>query len=233
MHFDLNSLAEHQHEGLHSTLQVYTSADRAQVHMACGTGKTRLGQAVAFATEADRVLVLLPSLSLISQTMAAWIALGDLPLDRVLCVCSDPSVAMSEDEDVGVVDLPVEVSTSTETIAAHVQRSAGGPLYVFCTYHSVPALAAGLPVGFRFDLGVFDEAHRTAGFVDAGFTFALHDHRTLKIAKRLFLTATPKHLPETARAGFDVYSMCNEGVVSRKPRNFRQPINMACLALGR
>jgi hypothetical protein len=24
-----------------------------------------------------------------------------------------------------------------------------------------------------------------------------------------------------------------EGVVSRKPRNFRQPINMACLALGR
>jgi len=24
-----------------------------------------------------------------------------------------------------------------------------------------------------------------------------------------------------------------QGVVSRKPRNFRQPINMACLALGR
>lgn len=24
-----------------------------------------------------------------------------------------------------------------------------------------------------------------------------------------------------------------KGVVSRKPRNFRQPINMACLALGR
>ncbi len=24
-----------------------------------------------------------------------------------------------------------------------------------------------------------------------------------------------------------------DGVVSRKPRNFRQPINMACLALGR
>lgn len=212
MHFDLNSLAEHQHEGLHATLQVYTTADRAQVHMACGTGKTRLGQAVAYATEADCVLVLLPSLSLISQTMAAWIALGDLPLERVLCVCSDPSVASSEDEDIGVVDLPVEVSTSAETIAAHVQRSAGGPLYVFCTYHSVPALAAGLPAGFRFDLGVFDEAHRTAGFVDAGFTFALNDHPTLKISKRLFLTATPKHLPEAARAGFDVYSMCNEEV---------------------
>ena len=25
----------------------------------------------------------------------------------------------------------------------------------------------------------------------------------------------------------------HSGVVSRKPRNFRQPINMACLALGR
>lgn len=212
MQFDLNSLAEHQHEGLHGTLEAFKTSNRAQVHMACGTGKTRLGQAVAFATESEIILVLLPSLSLISQTMAAWIALGDLPLDRVLCVCSDPSVAESDDEDIGVVELPVEVSTRPETIAAHVAHCTGGPLYVFCTYHSVPALAAGLPAGFCFDLCVLDEAHRTAGFVDAGFTFALNDHPTLKIAKRLFLTATPKHLPETARAGFDVYSMCNEDV---------------------
>ena len=27
--------------------------------------------------------------------------------------------------------------------------------------------------------------------------------------------------------------VAQQGVVSRKPRNFRQPINMACLALGR
>ncbi|KSP81217.1 hypothetical protein APB20_19470 [Pseudomonas aeruginosa] len=212
MHFDLNSLAEHQHEGLNGTLQVFQRGNRAQVHMACGTGKTRLGQAVAFATEADCVLVLLPSLSLISQTLAAWISLGQLPLDRILCVCSDPSVAESEDEDVGIVDLPVEVTTDPLAIGTFVERRSTGPLYVFCTYHSVPTLAAGLPVGFLFDLGIFDEAHRTAGYVDAGFTFALHDHSTLKIGKRLFLTATPKHLPETARAGFEVYSMCNEEV---------------------
>ncbi len=28
-------------------------------------------------------------------------------------------------------------------------------------------------------------------------------------------------------------ALADAGVVSRKPRNFRQPINMACLALGR
>ena len=43
-----------------------------------------------------------------------------------------------------------------------------------------------------FDLGVFDEAHKTAGREGAKFGFALED-RNLPIAKRVFLTATPRH----------------------------------------
>ncbi len=43
-----------------------------------------------------------------------------------------------------------------------------------------------------FDLGIFDEAHKTAGREGANFGFALED-RNLQIAKRVFLTATPRH----------------------------------------
>ena len=57
----------------------------------------------------------------------------------------------------------------------------------------------------------------------------------------------PIRAPTDCRyCGDEVHLVCNSeiyngrgygdwpyGVVSRKPRNFRQPINMACLALGR
>ena len=43
-----------------------------------------------------------------------------------------------------------------------------------------------------FDLAIFDEAHKTAGREGAKFGFALED-RNLPIAKRVFLTATPRH----------------------------------------
>ena len=43
-----------------------------------------------------------------------------------------------------------------------------------------------------FDLGIFDEAHKTAGRAGTKFSFALTD-TNLPIAKRVFLTATPRH----------------------------------------
>ena len=43
-----------------------------------------------------------------------------------------------------------------------------------------------------FDLGIFDEAHKTAGREGAKFGFALED-ANLPIAKRVFMTATPRH----------------------------------------
>ena len=42
------------------------------------------------------------------------------------------------------------------------------------------------------DLGIFDEAHKTAGRVGVRFAFAVADQNLL-IRKRLFLTATPRH----------------------------------------
>jgi predicted helicase len=45
--------------------------------------------------------------------------------------------------------------------------------------------------GHRFGLAIFDEAHKTASDTEGLFATALHE-RNIRIARRLFLTATPR-----------------------------------------
>ena len=67
-----------------------------------------------------------------------------------------------------------------------------GVRVVFSTYQSAQVVAEGMPKGAAFDLGLFDEAHKTAGREGTRFSFALNDEN-LPITKRLFMTATPRH----------------------------------------
>jgi predicted helicase len=65
-----------------------------------------------------------------------------------------------------------------------------------------------------FDVGIFDEAHRTIGLAGSAFGYALSDDN-IRISKRLFLTATPRHLDihHRDKAGeFQFYSMDDETV---------------------
>ncbi len=86
---------------------------------------------------------------------------------------------------------------------------------MFCTYQSAEVLAAGMPARFKFDLGIFDEAHKTAGSVGKKNSFALSDEN-MKIKKRVFMTATTRHYhPKSKDAQGDhklVYSMDNPKV---------------------
>lgn len=110
--------------------------------MACGTGKTRLAQGVAAALGARSIVIFLPSLALVSQTLQAWVSNAELDLERVLCVCSDESVATLDDEHEVLEDLPVAVTTSPQEIALKV-GALGRDLIVLCTYASAPTLAPG------------------------------------------------------------------------------------------
>lgn len=69
---------------------VRTASDRGQSTMACGTGKTLVGLLVAEA-RTTRTLVLVPSLSLLAQTLREWTAKRQARL-RYLAVCSDETV---------------------------------------------------------------------------------------------------------------------------------------------
>src|SRR5262245_8918873 len=72
--------------------------------MPCGTGKSRTAYWIAEALKAKTILVAVPSLALVRQSLADWTRefLAHNVLPDCLCVCSDESVGNPErDEFVG------------------------------------------------------------------------------------------------------------------------------------
>ncbi len=64
---------------------------------------------------------------------------------------------------------------------------------VFTTYQSGKATAeAAKKSNTSFDVGIFDEAHKTVGKKDSLFSYLLHD-KNIRIKKRIFMTATERH----------------------------------------
>jgi hypothetical protein len=82
----------------------------------------------------------------------------------------------------------VEFRIDTNPFLAHPTEDVK---VIFSTYQSSPVVGAGAS-GYTFDMGIFDEAHKTTGREGGAFSYALSDER-LRIRKRLFFTATPRH----------------------------------------
>lgn len=203
---------QHQIEASNLVKNVFTYADRTNIILPCGTGKTYIGEIVAEAMAAQTILLLFPSIALIKQTLGFWQETGALSGAAVLCVCSDKTVADSDEVEVTEDDLGLKITTSSIEVSQFFSCSSG-KFIVFSTYQSAPILSAGLPQDFAFDLGVFDEAHRTATDKDSLFSYSLVDDN-LKITKRLFMTATPRHIIQNEEDGKG-YSMDDEAVYGK------------------
>lgn len=180
----------HQIQAIEDVVAGLKAVDRGQMIMACGTGKTFTTLWIKEALEAHATLVLLPSLSLLSQTMREWAWAGNADFD-ILNVCSDASVG-KKTEDMDPSDAPFPVTSDVDAIAAFLKRPQ--PKVVFCTYQSSDLVAQAqqddaVPT---LDLAVADEAHRCAGKADAGFATIL-DGSKIRASKRLFTTATPRY----------------------------------------
>ena len=77
----------HQRQAVAAVLKGLRAADRGQLIMACGTGKTLVSLWVAEDMRSARTLVLLPSLSLLAQTLREWTANRDRYLtSRASCL---------------------------------------------------------------------------------------------------------------------------------------------------
>jgi predicted helicase len=149
----------HQREAIDAVLEGYRHGDeRLQLLMACGTGKTNVGAWIAEALGAARTVVLVPSLSLLSQTLRSWTAARhDF---EFLVVCSDETT-VDDDDFLGTpVHLAVPVTTEVAAIAAAISVPRRHPLVVFSTYQSSPRVAEALRDEGGADLVVADEAHR-------------------------------------------------------------------------
>ena len=166
---------------------------RAHVVMACGTGKTLVALWATEAMEPKKVLVLLPSLALLQQTLKMWCEQTSWALQfSYICVCSDPTVDLENDEIYDEKNLsPFKVNTNPQNVRNFLDQKIDKIKVVFCTYDSSNVVGAAVDQRHSFDVGIFDEAHRTVGSFDSKFSYALLD-KNIPIKKRLFLTATPK-----------------------------------------
>jgi superfamily II DNA or RNA helicase len=158
---------------------------RGQVHAACGTGKTLMAAAAARRiVPRGRVLVLVPTLDLLSQTVKAWHDAGH----------KGPAVAVcSLQDDPELWNLKVRSTTNPVQLALW---HGSGPVTIYATYASLGVLAEAFEGVYGqqlapVDLAVVDEAHRTSGSMGKAWA-EVHDQRIIPARRRLYLTATPR-----------------------------------------
>lgn len=186
----------HQEEAINKILVGFQNSDRGQLHMACGTGKTLVGLWVAQQLQSHTTLVLVPSISLVSQLYHEWAenSGSDFAFDPIF-ICSDQTVDQKDDEqDLAIAKSELGFPITTDAQELLTQLSQGTrPKVVFSTYHSSPVIAQACVLNpeLNFDLAIADEAHRCAGSAKSDFSIiAAKD--SIRARYRLFMTATPK-----------------------------------------
>ena len=194
-------LRPHQTEALKQVCGGFETADRGKMVMACGTGKTFTSLKIAetLAGKGGTVLFLVPSLSLLSQTLQEWTAESALSL-HCYAVCSDTKIGKHDDDDPTTPDdLAIPATTNGKELAkslAAINRN-DKMTVVFSTYQSIDAINVAQNNGVpEFDLIICDEAHRTTGArlegKDESHFVRIHDNDVIKGKKRLYMTATPR-----------------------------------------
>lgn len=128
----------HVREAIRATTKGFEGTDRGQLIMACGTGKTLAALWIAERLGSQRTLILVPSLSLLVQTLREWSANAASAFDS-LAGCSDETVAGQDEFVANTAEMGLPVTTDPDQIAAFLRRR--GPRVVFATYQSSPQVA--------------------------------------------------------------------------------------------
>ncbi|WP_430789458.1 DEAD/DEAH box helicase [Virgibacillus flavescens] len=195
-------LLPHQQEAHTNVLKGFTNANRGKLIMACGTGKTftslKIAEEVANQKQGNSVvLYLVPSISLLSQTLREWNNQTTTPF-HTFAVCSDRKVSRTS-EDITAIDLGFPATTNSDKIAENFKSlpKDSKMTVVFSTYQSIEVIHEAQEKGFpAFDLIIADEAHRTTGVTlsdgEESHFVRVHDNEYIQADKRLYQTATPK-----------------------------------------
>jgi predicted helicase len=220
-------LRPHQSAALADVVSGFKTADRGKLIMACGTGKTFTALKIAeeLVPAGGHVLFLVPSISLISQTLGEWCSQSEKPLNA-FAVCSDPQagVKKTDEEDIRTSDLAFPAHTNAHKLVKETSlmrdKLKKNLTVIFSTYQSIAVISEAQKFGLpEFDLVVCDEAHRTTGVEqtelsqkEASCFIAVHDADFLKAKKRLYMTATPRIYDDASKGkakdlDIQIYSM--------------------------
>ncbi len=184
---------EFQKTAVNKVIDYFANKDKGKLIMPCGTGKSLMSFWIAKELNVKKIIVAVPSLSLVSQTLKVWttefIINGIYP--EWICVCSDQTVSKNQDEFISFAhDLGIETTTDKKVIQDFLKNNTKNIKVVFTTYQSGKVLAKASN-GIKYDLAIFDEAHKTVGNEDKLMSYLLKDN-SIKVEKKLFMTATER-----------------------------------------
>jgi predicted helicase len=134
-----------QIEALAKIRDTLAKSDRAHVVMACATGKTFVALWASEELKPKTVLVLLPSLTLLQQTLDKWSRHNNWGKD--FTYCSDPTVTEPDENDpvrLDATDLEFRVDTNPDEVRRFIGRDAPGVKVVFSTYQSSRVVSQGV-----------------------------------------------------------------------------------------
>ena len=187
----VRKLRDYQVEAVEKAREHFETNERGKLIMACGTGKTFTALKIAEAIVGEgKILFLVPSISLLSQTLEEWTTFVKKPLNAI-CICSDATAVGNFDDDIVDINLPIPAMTDSDKISVALKDLSDDRLTViFSTYQSIDVV---IRLNLTFDLIICDEAHRTAtsGNEETVFT-KVHSENNIHGKRRMYMTATPK-----------------------------------------
>lgn len=243
-------LRTYQREAINKVMIGFKEHNRGKLIMACGTGKTFTSMKLveSYLGAGGFVLFLVPSLSLLSQTLADWKRNCAIHINA-FAVCSDTSTGKADASDIDslteIDQLSYPATTNAEALYKQITKALskqGDLTVIFSTYQSIEVISKAQELGMpELDLTICDEAHRTAGVSftadDKESNFVkVHDNDFLKSKNRLYMTATPKIYGSNAKeqqssGEIVLYSMDDESTFGPQFDcvSFTTAIDMGCL----
>jgi superfamily II DNA or RNA helicase len=154
-------------------------------------------------------------LALVKQTLSVYLREVTANQESVkwLCICSDEGIGKSEDVLYRTENLGIPTVTDKNYIQDWLRKNQNEKLMVFTTYQSGRIIAdASKEIDFKFDVGIYDEAHKTVGSSKRLFSHLLFDDH-IKVDKKVFMTATQRFYSGNKD---DILSMDDESIYGKE-----------------
>lgn len=187
---------EHQVKALKDSVDYFIDGNnsRGKLIFPCGAGKSLTGFWMTQELKSTSTLIAVPSLSLVKQTLDVY--LREIVARGIkvkwLCICSDEGIGKDDEIMENTESLGIPCQTNPDYIEKWLETNRDEHKIIFTTYQSGRIIAdVSKKLNISFDLGIFDEAHKTVGLNKKLFSYLLFNDN-ISIKKRIFMTATER-----------------------------------------
>jgi superfamily II DNA or RNA helicase len=184
---------------------------RGKLIFPCGAGKSLTGYWMTKELASKKTIIAVPSLSLVKQTLEVYLreVVAKKRSVKWLCICSDEGIGKDDDVVYFTENIGVPCQTNPEYIKKWLVENRDEEIFIFTTYQSGRIIAEiSKELELTFDLGIFDEAHKTVGANKKLFSHLLFEEN-ISISKRIFMTATERFYKGSKD---DIISMDDEDI---------------------